>query len=352
MPEIQTPEPEPTLREQLIAARDESQERQAKELEPEKVELSKGGDAGTSEAAGSDPEPTRIGISPEPEPKEVKAQPVGMPAPRSWSAEEKPLWSKVPAEVQAVINRREADYHRKVAENDEVRSAGTQFMRVANKYAPVIQSRGTTPSAYFEQLLGIVSQIDSARTPQERAQVFDQIARQQGVDLRQIFGSSPANGSTPSNQVPLQTLVDQTVQQRLDAWQARQAQEQEQAVMQATTSEIEAFRSKVNDAGLPAYPYFDHVVNLMAGLVQSGTATTLEEAYTLAVRAHPETSKLLADAEKAEAAAKEAKRLAAEKAKRKGGSIRGGPGTNVPSAGERTLRDELRSAFDEARSRV
>jgi hypothetical protein len=339
-PETKEPE-ELSLREQLISARDESQERQAKELE-----------ASEPEPKGeSSPEPLEAKAAAEPskeplEPKESKAPP--MPAPRSWSDQEKPLWGKVPPEVQAVINRREADFHRKVTEQDEIRSAGTQFMAVANKYAPVIQARGKTPTAYFEQLLGIVSQLDSARSPQERAQVFDQIARQQGVDLRQVLG-----GTSPQPQVQLQTLVEQTVQQRLEAWQAQQAQAQEQAVMQATTGEIEAFRSKVNEQGLPAYPYFDHVVNLMAGLVQSGTADTLEKAYDLAVRAHPETSKLLAEAEKAEAQAKEAKRLAAEKAKRKGGSIKGSPGGALPgNAKDRTLRDELRSAFEEARSRV
>jgi hypothetical protein len=333
---VKEPE-ELSLREQLISARDESQERQAKELEPETK-------------AEAPTEPIEEKTAPE-APKEVKeSKSTPMPAPRSWSDQEKPLWAKVPPEVQAVINRREADIHRKATEQDEIRSAGTQFMAVANKYAPVIKARGTTPTAYFEQLLGIVSQLDSARTPQERASVFEQIARQQGVDLRQVLGSG---GPSPQPQAQLQTLVEQTVQQRLEAWQARQAQEQEQAVMQATTGEIEAFRSKVNEQGLPAYPYFDHVVNLMAGLVQSGSADTLEKAYDLAVRAHPETSKLLAEAEQAEAKAKEAKRLAAEKAKRKGGSVQGSPGTPIPgNSKDRTIRDELRSAFDEVRSRV
>jgi hypothetical protein len=338
--ETETPEPEVSLRDQLTTALDESQTRQQKELEAEPAKE-------PLKAETPPEEPTEPVKEPVKEP-EVKPTSVAYPAPRSWADTEKPLWTKVPPEVQAVINRRETEFHRKVAEQDEVRSAGTQFMTVANKYAPVIQARGTTPAAYFEQLLGMVAQIDSARTPQDRAAVFQQIAAAQGVDLRSLL----PQGTSPPQQVPLQTLVQQSVQQQFEQWQSRQAQEQEQAVMQATTGEIEAFRSKVNDAGLPAYPYFDHVVNLMAGIVQSGGAGTLEEAYNLAVRAHPETSKLLSDAEQASQKAAEAKRLAAEKAKRKGGSIRGGPGNNVPKPEDRSIRDELRSAFEEARSRI
>lgn len=355
---VEVPE-ELSLRDQLIAARDESQARQEKLNEVD--QLSPGGSdvlSTTREgASASDDKSTGTQAKPgdrqSPDKPDASSapQPVAQPAPRSWSDQEKPLWAKVPPEVQSVINRRETEFSRKVAEQDEIRSAGTQFMTVANKYAPVIQARGTTPAAYFDQLLGIVAQIDNARTPQDRAAVFEQIARQQGVDLRQALGL--ANGSSPSPQVPLQTLVQQSVQQQLEQWQARQAQEQEQAVMQATTGEIEAFRSKVNEQGLPAYPYFDHVVTVMAGLVQSGAAQTLEEAYTLAVRAHPETSKLLVEAEKAEAAAKEAKRLAAEKAKRKGGSVRGSMGSIAPgNSKDRTLREELQAAASEVRSRI
>jgi sulfite reductase alpha subunit-like flavoprotein len=152
------------------------------------------------------------------------------------------------------------------------------------------------------------------------------------------------------------------VSEQLSQERAREQQQRDQAEMEQTNSEIEAFRSQVDASGNPVYPYFDHVTGLMGAIISQGGAKTLEEAYKLAVRAHPETSTLVFQAEEAarKAAADEAARKAAEgrrqaalKAQRKGGSIRGSAGTSIPAAnGARSIREELQAAFEESRSRL
>lgn len=278
---------------------------------------------------------------------------VALPPPNGWKAEEKAFWAKVPPEVQHVIQRRETDVARKIAEQDEVRLVGNNFMQAANEFAPVIQARGGNPVALFREVLGIISQIHNS-PPANRAQLFRQLAAQNGADLSAL-GITPAQnapGQQPPN-VPIDQLVQRQVNEQFQALQRQQAQERERAEMETTNREIEAFRSKVDANGQSAYPYFDHVTSLMASILGGGAAATLEEAYQLAVKAHPETSQLIAKAAEVEAKAKEEARRKAEAARRKAGSLRVGAG-NSPSIpqGNRTIRDELKAAFAEANSRI
>jgi hypothetical protein len=225
-------------------------------------------------------------------------------------------------------------------------------MQTANEYAPVLQARGITPVAFFKEALGIVTQLGNP-DPAVRASMLRQLAQVNGIDVRSLVGQPNAQNSQGQ---PPNLPIDQLVQRQVnEAFQARQRQEteaRERAEMQATNSEIESFRSKVVN-GQPAYPYFDHVTSLMASILGGGAATTLEEAYQLAVKAHPETATLIAQAEQAKAKEVEEKRRKAEAKRRAGGSIRGGPGSSSqPNGKDRSIRDELKSAFEEARGRL
>ena len=260
----------------------------------------------------------------------------------------------MPAEVQHVINRREQEAHRAITSQDEVRLVGNNFMQAANEYAPLIQARGGNPVALFREFLGIVHQIQNS-DPANRAALFRQLAAQNGADLRQLgFPGQPnAPGQPQQPNIPIDQLVQRQVNEAFQARQREETQARERAEMQATNSEIESFRSKVDASGQPAFPYFDHVTSLMASILGGGVASTLEEAYQLAVKAHPETSQLIAKAEQAQAAAKEEARRKAEAKRRAGGSIRGGPGSSSqPNGKDRSIRDELTAAFEEARGRV
>jgi hypothetical protein len=261
----------------------------------------------------------------------------------------------VPAEVQHIINRREQDAHRAITAQDEVRTVGNHFMQTANEFAPLIQARGGNPVALFREFLGILGTIQNS-DPANRARVFQQLAAQNGVDLRQL--GFPGQPNAPSQQqapnVPIDQLVQRQVNEQFQAFQRQQAQERERAEMQSTNSEIENFRSKLDASGQPAYPYFDYVTSLMASMLGGGVVSTLEEAYQLAVKAHPETSQLIAQAQAAQAQEAEKKRRNAEAARRKSGSIRSGPGGSpaVNGSGNRSIRDDLKAAFEETRSRV
>ena len=236
-----------------------------------------------------------------------------------------------------------------------MRLIGNNFMQVSNQHAPLIQARGLSPVDLWRESLGIISQLNSPDM-NVRANTIRQIANANGVDLRSLIGQqagAPAQGQPQQPNIPIDQLVQRQVNEAFQAEQRRQAQERERAEMTAVNSEIETFRSKMDANGQPAYPYFDHVNSLMAALLGAGNASTLEEAYQLAVRAHPETSKLIAQAETQARKVEEDKRRRAEAARRKAGSLRTGPGNApVPNGKDLTLRDEIRAAMAEASSRV
>ncbi len=362
--------PELSIREELEASLEEVQSRQESEhveVEPKTgAEAPEGQSAGRARDAtgkfarnaevpesGTPVAPVRAERTETGQQQPPVAAPIALPAPNGWKAEEKALWAKVPAEVQHVINRREQEAHRAITSQDEVRLVGNNFMQAANEYAPLIQSRGGNPVALFREFLGIMHQIQSS-DPTQRARVFQQLAAQNGADLRQLgFPGQPNAQGQQAPNIPIDQLVQRQVNEQFQAIQRQQAQERERAEMQATNSEIESFRSKVDAHGQPAYPYFDHVTSLMASILGGGVATTLEEAYQLAVKAHPETSSLIAQAETAKARQAEEKRLRAESKRRAAGSIRSSPGSvSVANGKDRSIRDELTAAFEEARGRV
>jgi hypothetical protein len=282
---------------------------------------------------------------------------VALPAPQSWSAQEKQLWSQLPPAAQQIVARREQEAHRRITEHDEIRGVGNQFMQAANEFAPMIQARGGNPVALFREFLGIVNQIHNS-DPGNRANIFRQLAAQNGVDLRALGMQPQQSSAQPQNpqqpNVPLDQLVDRAVDQRFQARQRAEAQQREQAEMQAVNSEVEAFRSKLDANGQPAFPHFETVNGLMAAILSAGNASTLEEAYQLAVKAHPETSKAIEQQAQAAAQAAEEKRRKAEAARRKSGSLRTGAGSppQANGAGTRSIRDELKAAFEDARGRV
>lgn len=387
-------QPEPTLREQLIEARDEAVARQTGEVEDtparardEGGRFTKGENNENRPARGSDPASQKPGKPAASAPRRddqsiadpvtqsrngspdgtnrnavsgVAAQPTQSavePAPQSWTAAEKAAWANIPAEARAAISRREAEIHKTVTQHDQVRSVGNEFMRAATEYGPLIQARGNNPVGLFREFLGILNTIHTS-DPVSRGQFLRDLSVRLGADPRALGVQAPADGQQPSPQsVPPIHPAFQQMSQEWNAFkqqqaqekqrQAQEAQQREELEMQQTAAEIDSFRSK------PEAKHFDVVNGLMASLLRDGHASNLEEAYNLAVRAHPEVSKAVAAEEQATRAAEEQKQREAARKRRAGGSVRGGYGGAQEVTGSKgSVRDDLVAAFESARGRV
>lgn len=254
--------------------------------------------------------------------------------PDGWSAAMKAEWPGIKPEVQAEINRREADMHRQFTTQDQDRTLGKGIREVAAPYLATIRAEGGDEKQAFQQFLNY-AHIMRTGTPALKAQALQAIAQVYNVELGQPLQQAPQHQAAIQPQD-----VSALVQAEFD----RQRQVQEQS---ALTSEIDAFKAE------PGHEHFETVKTLMGTLLQSGQATNLKEAYDQAIWANPEIRSTLTSAQTAEA---EQKRLSeanarAGAAKRAAGSITGGPGGIKPNGAvvERSLGEEIRANFAAAR---
>lgn len=363
-------EKELSLRDQIVAARDEVNSKQIEEP------------AGLEEPQAAEVKEPETVAAAEPEVKETTAPvrdasgrfvsskqekdgattlgnqsqsvaPTTLPdigVPNSWTAAEKALWDKIPREVKQIIERREGDAHRAITKQDEERAFAREFSRVTAPYEAQLRSMNVTPMQAYQSLLNATYILRSG-TPQQKMEILLNAARDAGVDLRSAF-----HGQIQQNQPPAQgyaQLPPQLVEelQASRKWREQIAAERQQAETEAYNQQvaaIEEFRAN------PANPHFDAVRETMVSLIQSGQAKGLQDAYEMATWANPSIRSQLQAASAAPAANVQVQRQKVAQAKQKGVSIKGGPG-NAPDAARgpaKTLRQELETAFREASGRV
>lgn len=148
-------------------------------------------------------------------------------------------------------------------------------------------------------------------------------------------------------QQQIQGLQDQLAQTTQGVNQRISSEEQQRE--QQVLNEINQFRTAQDDSGKPAHPYFDEVKTLMGNMMSAGSAPTLQDAYDMACRAHPQVSAKIAAAVKAaeDRQRQKEEREAAKKAEQAGTTVTGSPSSSAAAVTEPTgdLREDLRAAF-------
>lgn len=256
-------------------------------------------------------------------------------APDQWTAAMKEEYGKLPPSVQAYISEREATTNRKILSQDEDRALGKQVREAAAPFQATFLQEGATVPQAFQQFL-TTAQILRGNNPQLKAQALHNIARQFNVDL-----SVPHQPGASQDQLGIHpSQVQQLVQAELQTWHQRQEQS-------SLKTEIDAF------ASAPGHEHYETVKPIMASLLTSGAATSLQDAYDQALWANPETRTSL---QATQSQATEQKRIAdaqarADAAKRASGSVTGAPGGAVKPNGavqDRSLEDEIRANYHAA----
>lgn len=396
--DLDPPEPEPTLREQIEAARDEVMaeepppggepppgEEPPPGREPQPRERGRFARRETTPPPG-ETEPPAGGTKPaagetEPPPGETPEQATarqraadeaaGKPpgreapptdatlAPRLWSQQAKAAWKDLPPLVRQEITNREVAMHRELTRQDNERTLARQFSTTFQQFPDVMNAAGVHPVRFVEDVLKVMRVLQFGQ-PAQRAAVLGDIARRNGIDPRLFAGVPPAGGqpsppgapgaAPPQPRFELPPELTTTVREwnefkRNQAAAAAQAQE---AMAAQVMSEIQAFSAK------PEHRFFEQVRERMETLLASGSSNTLEEAYNTAIYERPDIRAVLEGEAAAKVRAEEARKLAAVRARQRGVSVRGrGTGGAAPKpAGERSLREELEAGFAEARARV
>ena len=310
-----------SLSEDLLSAINEQTEEHEEELETEQPEEA------TEEIEQTEEAELETEDSEEESEEETEE---ALEAPIHWSAQDREVFAKIPKDGQEFLLRRhkemEADYTRKTQEIAPVRRRQEALEEVLTPYRTEYQAQGMDDVAAIRRLFAIH---DSLK--QNPTQTVLWLAQNYGADLTQTEEELDPNVAALKQQI--QQLQQE---QHLSKTQAQQSQQQ------ALVRQIQEFEQEKDENGLK-HPRFQEVYQDMVKLFESGMSSTLEDAYTKALRLRPDLVSQPAQTKTLE------KAKIAQKAKKAASGVKSS-GASVTKTEPKTLRDELLAAV-EAQSR-
>lgn len=279
--------------------------------------------------------------------------------PAGWSLKEQETFRKLAPDAQKfVMDRVEA----------ATKSVGlpAEYQEMERVIAPrraAFASTGLTPAAAISQTLQLSDA--AAKNPIGFIKWF---MDQRGVTLGHLGVKQQAPAAIdpeddPANQDPVVarltnqiTTLERQVQQ-LGGHVTARSQAEEQALQSQANQEVQNFGMAVDDKGLLKHPYFNEVKQHVLAFITSGVADdppgsgrpSLERAYDMACRAHPEVnSKISAvNAAREQRERQKAEQEKAKNARRAGATVNGAPGSVTPQQSTGDLRADLRGLFHE-----
>jgi hypothetical protein len=285
-------------------------------------------------AARQEPEvPGELMPKPEPEQEpEIKA-------PSSWKPEAKAAYIKAergealtPQEIKvltAEANRRESDFLVGIGEFKSHAQKARQFEQAIAPYQQTLNQLGVDAPTAISKLLQADHTLRYS-DPVQKAQYFQNLAREYGIDLGQVQNIPQQD---PQTQYLMQQLNE--LRQTQQMWQ-NSIQEQERS---KANHELESFATSDK-------AHFEAVRNDMADLLETGKAQSLEQAYEMAIWMRPDVRQTLIEQQRIEAQKKYEEQQRATRAKTASVSVKGSSpssGGSQPVSG--SLRDILAAQF-------
>jgi hypothetical protein len=253
--------------------------------------------------------------------------------PNTWKKELADTWKTLPESARQEIHRREQDMHNGLRQYKDAAGFGQSLAREMAPYQGIMQKNGVTPQAIVRDIMGALNTMATG-SDESKASTFLQLARTYGINLDNVMS---LHSRAPSQQAPELTALKQEigeVRNRL----TQADQERELALQREDDATVQRF---LND---PKNEHAKAVSAQMAGLLTSGQAKDLDDAYQQAIWLHPETrQKLLAkqDAERRKTESEQAK--SARKASSTNVQRRGTPPAPARKGTmDDTIRSELR----------
>lgn len=276
-----------------------------------------------------------------PKQAETEAEPpVWKRPPASWKKDYHEPWNTVDDRIKEYVWQREEQMRRGVEPLLTKAQFADKIEQVLSPYRDTIRGLGIEEPQAVEAMLKADHTLRFG-TPEQKLQMFHQLAQQYGVNLA---NQAVSNSQNPAMDPTIYALQNEVVKVKgqLQSWQ----QQQEEAQNAVLLDEIRAFEQKAE--------HFESVRPEMIALLQSGAAQTLEEAYDKAVWGNPDLREAMLEARQAQALASVSveKNRAAKAARAAAVSVRGStPGINTaPKAQDR--RTLLAEQFDAITERL
>ena len=274
---------------------------------------------------------TDQGNDPSAEPAEQPLSP-----PDRWSAEWKTQFASLPREAQQVLLERETEYNKGFTQtSQEAAALRKQYEPLEQVLGPRRQNwqmQGMNETQAVGQLLAISDYADK-----DPAGFIQWFAQQRGINLSGQTGQQP-EGQPPTEQA--QTPGPDYVRQEIQAF--KQSLEAEKV-----QQEINTFKE--------GKEHFDTVRPHMSALMQSGAATSLQDAYDQAVWANPTVREQILATKQTEAEAKRKSDAAAAAAKAKKSSsanVTSRSPMNSAAPAALSIRDTMERKYDQLHGSV
>jgi hypothetical protein len=250
-------------------------------------------------------------------------------APAAWKDDAKAQWGKLDPSLKAEITRREREITVGLQRAGDARKFGDSIMGEFAPYAEILQQEGATPQAAIRALLE-TSYTLRYGSPEHKQALFMSLAQQYGIDLKRQIDPEKARLEW---QADSRTIND-----------ARAGTQQQVRLQQEVQTELEQF------VNAPGHEYYERVRPAMAGLLTSGGAANLQDAYDRACWADPQVRVALQQAADIARAASQSKNRNALAA------VNGAPGavavTPTAGADPSKLREFLEAQFTSPGGRV
>jgi hypothetical protein len=275
-----------------------------------------------------------------------KSEPPKEKAPASWRPDTREHWASLPPAVRAEVARREAEIQKTLHETAESRRFTDQLQSVIRPYEAFIKAENSNPLQAIDNLMATAARLRTGTAP-ELAQMVAGMVRQFGVGR---FGNafieqldSALAGEVPKSD-PVQSQVQQVLQQQLAPVQQFMSQLQQQQLQMQQASAQEA--AKEVQGFIAKAEFGEDVREDMADIMElsqrRGREITLQDAYRQACLTNPRVRSVLESRAKTKAG--QATTGAAAKAKSAAVSVTGGPSL----AGPAKQSDDIRSAIEAA----
>lgn len=246
-----------------------------------------------------------------------EAEPV-LSAPDHWPSEDKERFANAPKDIQQWMIDRDKAVARTITEKTQAladeRKTLAPVQQVLGQWRGYFNQLGKQPLQAVNELVN-ADYVLRAGTPAQKQQALEAIIREYGL------GDPGYTEPTDPNVAALNHEISQ-----LKAQLGQFQQSQQQAETLRTKETIDGFASAKDGQGNPLHPHFDAVRETMGRLISAGQASTLDDAYKMAVRLDNSIYEQTLEAERKRVAEEEARKLkeAAEKARRVGRTAGGG----------------------------
>ena len=222
--------------------------------------------------------------------------------------------------------QRESDFANGVSTYKSQWDQAKPLLDAITPFQPILQQNGLNPAQWI-QTLGNAHATLVYGTPEQKIQMFSQLANDYGVDLNTLTGQEYN---------PQFSMLAQELGQIKNQWQQFQTQREQQA-QQQVLSEIDQFKADK--------PHFEQVRESMIGLLQSGMANDLQTAYDKAIRLHDDVWQQHLAEQQREVDAKRHETVVQAKAKAVSPKSVAPTGQMATGGGNKSLRDQLAEQF-------